>query len=64
MYKRTMTAITLGLTAALVALPAQAKTEALLIGTSRTADALVELRNTLDRLRHRRGPGRHRRCRP
>lgn len=47
MYKRTMTVITLGLTAALGALPAQAKTEALLIGTSRTADALVELGNTL-----------------
>lgn len=47
MYKRTMTAITLGLTAAMVAIPAEAKTEALLIGTPRSSGALDELRDTL-----------------
>ena len=47
MYKRTMTAITLAMWAALVALPAQAKTEVLLIGAPRLGDTMAELRASL-----------------
>jgi murein DD-endopeptidase MepM/ murein hydrolase activator NlpD len=47
MYKRTMTAIPLAMLAALAALPAQAKTEALLIGTSHSTVALAEIRANL-----------------
>ncbi len=47
MYKRTMTAITLTMSAALVALPAQAETEVLLIGAAHSKDTMVELRASL-----------------